>query len=100
MNTTLSAFLIVLLVSCGEVFSRSLDNRNFYEISDTEYKVFDAANGNVEYDIILSNGVALKEDIGDFQHTKIIDQPMKKKLKNNEKGRLCVGSVMLMAMCY
>lgn len=99
MNTTIAALLIVLLVSCGGVFSKSLDNRNFYEISDTEYKVFDADNGNVEYDIILSNTGALKEDIGDFKNSGIIDQPIKKKLDNKEKG-LCVGSVMLMAMCY
>lgn len=99
MNTTVAALLIVLLVSCGEVFSRSLDNRNFYELSDTEYKVFDIDHGNVEYDIILSNGGALKEDIGGYKNSEVIDQPIKKKLKNKEKG-LCVGSVMLMAMCY
>lgn len=99
MNKTLGAFLIVLLVTCGEVFGRSLDHRNFYDVGENEYKVIQADTGNVEYDIVIASDGVLKEDVGDFENAKILDQPIKTKLRNNEKG-LCVGSVMLMAMCF
>lgn len=99
MNSKIHAVcFLVLLVSC-EVFSRNLDERNFYAVGNENYENFDSGNDFVQYDIILTNDGGLKEDVADLRHPEIVDQPTKKKLRTNEKG-LCVGSVMLMAMCY
>lgn len=92
MHIKIVVFFLVVFVSC-EVFSKNLDSRHYYDISNGNYE-----NDFVQYDIVLAGDSGIREDFVDLQKPKV-DQPIPKKLKVNEKN-LCIGSVMMMAMCY
>lgn len=96
---SISCVLFFVLICSGVVFSKNLDERNFYDIEDGNSQHFGSNSDNLQYEIVYTKDRAILEETFVQNHPKIAGQPTKKKITTTERG-LCVGSVMLMALCY
>lgn len=96
---SINRVLFCVLICSGVVFTKNLDNRHVYDIEYGSYQNFGTNTDNFQYEIVFAKDGALIEENFGQSYPKLDDTPIKKKIATTEKG-LCVGSVMLMALCY